>query len=289
MPAAPDLRVQGLVGLFRQRYDGKRWVDAHCSWADEETDNGVDALLTLGSESLAIEHTLVEPFPGDRRDIVRLERWYRSIERDLSLHLEGEAIHTYLGRESLQNGVPWDRVARELRDWLREELRSVPLDGDAQRRKFTAKSAIVSFQVELRRASLRSSGSFLIVRRLADTDLPAVVRKVLDTKLPKLLATPADRRLLLLERQSWSYSEKQLSAELRQQRSAYPDLEKVDEVWMVETTFSGFHREHCDHEYVAFRQYDGAGELARSFDFVGGVFSSESRHGEWIHFDEDVR
>lgn len=281
MPAAPDPRVKVLVEMFVQRYQNRRWASGVCRWPDEDQDNGVDALI-VGDGSLAIEHTLVEPFLGNRTEIERLRRWFKPIEGDEALHQEGVASYVYIDRPALATPARCQRLAGSLRLWLRGVLPGVKVNG--QRYRFTCDCgpSLGSFLVEIRRVALNSGRSAVRVLRLANVDLPGVLSRSLERKVAKLLATGATTCILLLERESWAFSEEDVVAELRRQRVQWPELGNVDEVWIVETTYDAAPATPLTPAVTIFSLHDSEGRLVNSLEFVNGEFSAESRNGMWV-------
>jgi hypothetical protein len=80
-------------------------------------------------------------------------------------------------------------------------------------------------------------GSVLVQRQQVTNDLDKVLEKALRRKLPKLVGTQADRHVLLLERDQFSFDPDLIFTEIERQRSNFQLLEKVDEIWHVETIF----------------------------------------------------
>jgi hypothetical protein len=80
-------------------------------------------------------------------------------------------------------------------------------------------------------------------------------------KVPKLVKTKADRRLLFLERDQFTFDPDLMFAEIERQRAHFPLLNHVDEIWHVET---------ISHEHVYFERRKGT-EIGESFVFQGDV------------------
>ncbi len=93
--------------------------------------------------------------------------------------------------------------------------------------------------VPLRRGSTAEPGIIHMRRQQMDNNLGDVIEKALKKKLPKLVNTPADKRMLLLERQYMDLLPEMMLAEIDRRRAAFPELEKVDEIWIIETIFYG--------------------------------------------------
>ena len=77
----------------------------------------------------------------------------------------------------------------------------------------------------------------MVRRQQVTNDLDKVIEKALRRKLPKLVKTKADRHVLFLERDQFTFSPDLMFAEIERQRPHFPLLEQVDEIWHVETIF----------------------------------------------------
>ncbi len=106
-----------------------------------------------------------------------------------------------------------------------------------------------------------------------------VIEKTLKKKLPKLANTAADKRILLLERQHMILFPKRILGEIEKQQAAFPDLAKIDEVWIVETIFYGT---DFGGTYLRFELYKGE-DVVRSFDFEGGKLMFEDSIEDFVH------
>jgi len=107
-----------------------------------------------------------------------------------------------------------------------------------------------------------------------DENVPDTVEKALSTKLRKLKATPADRCILLLEREEFSLDERKILAELEAASPIYPDLAIADEIWVVETVGT---RKPTD-EYIEFKRYSGSA-VVESFGFYNRRLKDRSKDG----------
>jgi hypothetical protein len=64
--------------------------------------------------------------------------------------------------------------------------------------------------------------------------------------------------------------------EIEKRRALFPDLGRVDEVWIIETIFYGT---AFGGTYLRFELYGKNGDIIRSFDFNDGELISESVDG----------
>jgi hypothetical protein len=218
MPAKPG-KERSLLQRFLSVYDHDTWADAHCDWIDEREDGAVELVATRKSDgtTLAIEHTVIQPYPREKEDFARFNRAVMHDASDLSL------------------------VARS-------QLRCTLTDGRT-----------VELQVRCH-ASDADRGQ-TVIRRYGPFDLPATVRTAVENKLPKLLATKADRHLLMLERDQWHVDHTAITSELKRLRGDFPNLVLLDEVWIAET--------HENGRIVLFDPVRQNGEYDPVFTFVG--------------------
>lgn len=104
------------------------------------------------------------------------------------------------------------------------------------------------------------------------TDLNKVIERALTKKLPKLVNTPADRHILFLERDQFTFHHEQIFDEIDRQRAQFPLLNRVDEIWIVETV------DYKQGRHVDFELYDGDNLIA-SLSFENGALTGHSKDG----------
>ena len=87
MPSKPGKDDEVFVELFVSAYENFAWAGSHIDWLDQQIDGAVEALVTRkDKKTMAIEHTLIEPFVGDKRDFfAAFKKWWLKIEDDKSL------------------------------------------------------------------------------------------------------------------------------------------------------------------------------------------------------------
>ena len=75
MSAKPERDEQVFIRLFVSAYENFAWANAKVDRLDEVIDGAVEALITRADDqTMAIEHTLIELFVGDKRDFAMSER-----------------------------------------------------------------------------------------------------------------------------------------------------------------------------------------------------------------------
>jgi hypothetical protein len=97
VPSKPGKDEQVFIRLFVSAYENFAWAGSKIDRLDEQFDGAVEALITRADgQTIAIEHTLIEPFVGDKRDYAAFEQEFLRIESDESLRVSDTAIMVYV-------------------------------------------------------------------------------------------------------------------------------------------------------------------------------------------------
>src|SRR5271166_5124832 len=136
MPTKPR-RENWFIKLFVDAYEDYTWAGAHLCWLDQKIDGAVELLATRKSDgnTLAVEHTLLEPFVGNKSDFANFKLVFLSIMDDQSLLLPERAMTVFIPVGTLDGQKPAGReaLAKALREWLRANRLALP-DGVSQHR-----------------------------------------------------------------------------------------------------------------------------------------------------------
>ena len=267
MPSKPGKNEQVFIRLFVSAYENFAWAGSRIDRLDEQFDGAVEALITRADgQTMAIEHTLIEPFVGDKRDYAAFEQEFLRIESDKSLRVPDTAIMVYVPVGILDGQKPAKRnvIVESIHSWIennRGRLREGihPYQCDVPGRP----PVTLTIRRHVYGNPRPSPGSLLIRRQQVTNDLDKVIEKALRRKLPKLVETKADRHVLFLERDQFTFHPDLMFAEIERQRPHFPLLEQVDEIWHVETIF-------FDQGYVYFELRRGTA-IGSSFMFEGDV------------------
>ncbi|MGH8554296.1 MAG: hypothetical protein ACREUD_01770 [Gammaproteobacteria bacterium] len=267
LPTTPR-REKTLLKIFLSAYENDSWADANLDWLDEILDGAVEVLVTRKADgkTLAIEHTIIEPFRDDKYDFARFERLFLPIENDPSLIVPHRIVIVYVPVGTLQQGMQWDSLVRSAHEWLKANILSLPTEWSNHRCTITG-TGKQPFDIKLTVRvieSPRSQGKLLVRRQQVKNDLGDVIDKALGKKLPKLVNTIADKRILLLERQHMNLFPKCIIEEIGNRKVAFPKLTDIHEIWIVETMF--FDRDGL----LRFELYRGAHVIC-SLDFQDGA------------------
>ena len=175
-----------------------------------------------------VEHTLIQPFVGEKDDARRLLTAIAPLEADQSLCIPGKSLVVSVPVWAIPKGPDWKLVGEKVIAWFREARISIP-DGQSIHRV-----PDVGFELTLqinKSGSPYPEGRVYVMRSDMPKDFKSVVRKALEDKLPKLAGTPADRRILLFELDNVPRSPMEITDALEILRGEFPALDRVDEIW----------------------------------------------------------
>ncbi|MCC7155838.1 MAG: hypothetical protein IT161_14780 [Bryobacterales bacterium] len=268
-------REDPFIKQFLSAYEHGTWADADVLKPDaiDRTNPAVDQIATRKRDgrTLAIEHTIIEPFVQEKEDFASFSRAdFLSIENDPSLPVPGIWIEVFVPVGTLQNQLPAARAAivQSVHDWIKANRLTLPEGSSQQPCAVNGTPAKITLTVRvtpLRRGDKAEPGALHIRRQQIDNNLGDVIEKALRKKLPKLVNTPSDKRILLLERQHMNLLPESMLAEIETRRASFPELAKVNEIWIIETIFYGT----AGGTYLRFELYKN-GHVTRSYDFKDG-------------------
>ena len=273
-------REDTLITWFLSAYEENTWADCKIDWLDQRQDGAVETVATRSDgRTLAIEHTLIESFTGERTDLERFRPFLR-IESDQSLNVPGQIIYVNVPSGVLDGLKPTaqNRILSGVHDWLSATSCTLPSGESMQKCQIAASGSEPATDVDLQ-VDVTNDPGFEgrppLIRRYGPVNVAETVEKALKAKLSKLVKTAANKRILMLERSQWSLSEKQIHDEIEMQRSSFPDLAKVDEVWIVETVTAV---PDLSHGSIGFKHYVNR-KTIESFWFHKGTLASRSKDG----------
>jgi hypothetical protein len=129
-------REDTFISLFLSAYENYSWANAEIDWLDKRMDSAVEVLATRKTDgkTLAIEHTIVEPFVGDKQDFAFFEAAFLAIENDKSLLVPGRWIQVFVPVGTLQNQrkrASRDAIVQSVHVWIKSNRLALP-DGISQ-------------------------------------------------------------------------------------------------------------------------------------------------------------
>lgn len=278
MPTNKPRGEDKLLELFLSVYEGGGWAGelSRVEYPERLQDRGVELIATqlATGRTVAIEHTIIEPFIGEKKDFhENFQELARQLRADKSLMKPGVALYVDAPVEVLPKGVPWQPIIEDVRAFLRAEASSFP--GEKEIRECPSPhhpKKTIPLQVS-RQPLERTTEGFVIIQRYGEMRVIDSVRKALQNKLPKLALTDVDCRILMLERDQGFVYPRDIRKDVDALRSDFPLLSKVHELWICDTATFGAPREWV--EFV--RHQDGV--HAESFSFYQGKLQSIARNG----------
>lgn len=270
-------RENVFIERFLSAYEDFSWSKAAIQWLDEEKDGAVEALATRpDGRTLAVEHTIIEPFSAEKEDFAFFSKAFLDIERDSSLVVPERWIETLVPVGILRGQrKPADRAAmvQGVHDWLRANRLGLP-GGFSEHKVPIRVSGGRSYEIQIyvRVTPIPGKGSLTVRRQQMEDTLNDVIQRALVRKLPKLVQTKADKHVLILERQHMNLFPSRILQEIEAQRSRFPELASVDEIWILETMF--YDREG----YLRFERFQN-NNLESSLDFRGADLLDKLENG----------
>jgi len=231
------------IEAFLSAYEDLSWADSDKDWVDRRIDGGVEMLATRKSDgmTLAIEHTVAQPFVGEIEDYrAFFEPSFLKLEADKSLIVPDRWIRVFIPARTLEgHKKPATRtgIIQAVHDWIKNNRLSV---ADGQRDypcTVTGVPGTADFEIMLtvKAQEMPKNGALHVRRQQVKNDFSEVIRTVMEKKVTKLVAQRADKHVLILERQHMNFVPKQILDEVRKQAVTFPLMASVDEVWILET------------------------------------------------------
>jgi hypothetical protein len=200
---------------------------------DDHSGKAVEAIATNSrGDSVAFEHTLIQPFVGDKADAQPLLKAFAPLEADPECKLDECDITVLVPVAAVQKGIKWAELANGLKAWLRSNKEVLP-EGRSEH-------LISKLQPDLEISVWKTPlpglpGKVFVGRTNMPEDFPMVIRTALRKKLPKLAAASAGRRVLLLEKDSPPHGYSEIAKEIEQASAEFSELQRIDAIWVVNT------------------------------------------------------
>lgn len=182
---------------------------------------------------LAVEHTLIQPFEGQKSDDLPFLKGFERLELDDSLRVPDRLIEVIPPAFAIPKGHNREAVGQRVYDWF-QAARLTFADGESEH---TIPNLPFELRVVVQTMDIAGTEGVVSVSRLLPKDRPFidVLRTALEKKLPKLVATAADKHILLLEDASSAIGFRQVIEGIESCEKEFPELSEVDEIWVVKT------------------------------------------------------
>jgi hypothetical protein len=206
-------------------------------WPDEDNRQtpAVEAVASdVGGETIAIEHTLIQPFEGERIDTERLMKVFGRLEGNADLIKPGYNVDVIVRVGAIPSGVDWRLVGDRVHNQIKQ---IIPVRGEGSTDE-SIEGLPFALSITLGISSHdQSEKDHVWVSRYQGPDtLKQVVRTALERKLPKLVAETASRRILLLEKADVAHGHSEIRKAIDALALDFPELVQVDEIWLAITT-----------------------------------------------------
>jgi hypothetical protein len=272
MPVKAEPKERPIIRMLLSACDNGAWQPAQLDWVEEKQDGAVEVIANrTDGIRLALEHTLIQPFVGEKFDSEAFMRAFGRIEKNPALTLPERHMDIIIPVHAIPKGYKWDEVGKDLLNWLLANNTGAPQEGESPhvvQLAAAAKTGPLELPITLRTMHLPGmAGSCLVARNKMPGDLEMIVEKALRTKIPKLVATAANKRILLLERDQIALGDHEIYRQIVKLAPAFPDLARVDEIWIANTSVLA--SEH----WAYFTLMDGRG-LVELLTFENGTLKS---------------
>lgn len=227
-----------LVKMFLSQFkdeEGRSYALKKRPDVEERKAKAIEAVaVSDDGRTLAIEHTYIQPFEGQKSDDVPFLTVFEQLRKDPSLKIANRFIDVLVPAFAVQKGVDWNDVAKQVRKWFVETAPKFPLEGET---KYSIPGCGFELGVVVQTFELPETDGVTVVGRILPSGDPfdAVLDKALNQKVPKLAATPADKHILLLEDGGVAIGFAKIGMGLDARVEKLPDLKRVDAVWTIHT------------------------------------------------------
>jgi hypothetical protein len=201
----------------------------------ERKEKAIEAIaISESGRRLAIEHTYIQPFEGQMADNVPFLTVFEQFRTDSSLAIANRFIDVLVPAFAVPKGVDWKDVAKKVRSWFINTRDAIPMEGETQ---YAIPDLGFDLTVTVQTFALPETKGVVVVGRILPTGEPfnGVLRKALTAKVPKLVATAADKHILLFEDGGTAIGFAKIGQGIDDSIGALPDLKKVDGVWSIHT------------------------------------------------------
>jgi len=234
----PEPRVypeRPLIEMFLAGYEQGEWKGAKLNWVEETEENAVEVIATRDDgKTLALEHTLIELFVGEKYDsTIFTEAFEPRIEKNPEFIISGRALNVMIPVGALVGVKNRDGAGEALLAWMRANHASIPPAESEQ----TIMMGSVPLKVKFKSDDSGSSVGYCWLARCDKPgNLDQIVEKAIKRKVPKLVRTQANKRILLFQREHISMGDTEILALIETVAPQYPELAKVDEIWFANTS-----------------------------------------------------
>jgi hypothetical protein len=203
------------------------------SWPDDDSSKkNIDALCRNGDgRTLAVEHTLIEPYAGNKADIDPFLKTLGALEDHPLLKQQGYMLIASQAVGAVPRGIKWVDVPQLMVPQLAAVLPGLP-EG-LHTVTVTGPRWSLNLNVSKRRTAPGDSGSFFTARVYPGDPGPELIIAALEKKIPKLAAASADKKILLLEKDAAAGTIEAQFDQLPDEPRIRALLGSIDQIWGI--------------------------------------------------------
>ncbi len=212
-------------------------------WPDKDpSKQNIDALCrNEGGYTLGIEHTLIEPFEGEKGDAARFLRTLATLENHPSLLQPGYVFIISQPIGSIPAGINWEDVPKEFLKQLPGILPTLP-ENDSEVVIKGSTNWEIKLHIKKLQMQPNDHGKVLTSRLFPGDPGPELFVNALKRKAPKLASSSAEKKILLLEKDAVAGTIECQFEQLPEEKEIKALLASIDEIWVVNT--AGLTREN---------------------------------------------
>lgn len=205
------------------------------AWQDTDSSKkNVDAMCRDDAgRTLAVVHTLIEPFEGEKADAIRFLRTLATLENHPDLLQPGYMITVSQPVNSIPTGARWNDIRNEMLKRLREILPTLPQGCSPA--AVGGEGWTLELQIEKLRMDPEYPGKFFTARAYPGDPGPALVSRALKNKVGKLSASGGGTKILLLEKDAAAGTIERQFEQLVDETQIELLLPGIDQIWSVNT------------------------------------------------------
>src|SRR5260370_20797683 len=129
MPVKLPHKERPVLEMFLSEYENGAWRDAVPDWVEERMDGAVEGIATRGDgQTVTIEHTIVQPFVGEKSDSNAFMQAFGRIEKNPDLAVVGRSMTVVIPVSAIPKGYKWEEVGVDLLAWLNANHTTAPME-----------------------------------------------------------------------------------------------------------------------------------------------------------------
>lgn len=230
-----DKRVVDLFLAGYAKWADITFVNVHRPDETIRDRKAVDAIGTdLSGKRHGVEHTILPPFSGQKEALSGpLARVFEPLT---GRPVPGCHIWVKVPDNCIKIGQDWSLAATAVASYFEGAKENFPIGWSDHTIPGTDPEIPMTVNCQAIEG-YPGSVSVTYVHPGMEKEFADAVKHSVTRKLGKLIAARSDRRILLFEKEWLAYSPWQLADVINSLLPQFPDLARVDEVWLAETVF----------------------------------------------------